>query len=37
MVVYKHVIGLKMDSSKSNLGGNTDSNHLFLGGDGHFS
>jgi len=35
-VVYKHVIGLKKDSSKSNLGGNTDSNHLIPGGVGHF-
>ena len=27
-MVYKHVIGLKTDVSQSNLGGNTDSNHL---------
>ena len=31
IVVYKHVIGLKTDSSQSNLGGNTDSNHLIPG------
>ena len=30
-MVYKHVIGLKTDSSQSNLGGNTDSNHLIPG------
>ena len=36
-MVYKHVIGLKTDSSQSNLGGNTDSNHLISGGVGHFS
>ena len=36
LVVYKHVIGLKTDSSQSNLGGNTDSNHLISGGVGHF-
>ena len=35
-MVYKHVIGLKTDSSQSNLGGNTDSNHLIPGGVGHF-
>ena len=31
IVVYKHVIGLKTDVSQSNLGGNTDSNHLIPG------
>ena len=36
-MVYKHVIGLKTDSSQSNLGGNTDSNHLIPGVVGHFS
>ena len=30
-MVYKHVIGIKTDSSQSNLGGNTDSNHLIPG------
>ena len=35
-MVYKHVIGLKTDSSQSNLGGNTDSNHLIPGVVGHF-
>ena len=30
-MVYKHVIGLKTDSSQSNLGGTTDSNHLIPG------
>ncbi len=30
-MVYKHVIGLKTDVSQSNLGGNTDSNHLIPG------
>ena len=30
-MVYKHVIGLKTDASQSNLGGNTDSNHLIPG------
>ena len=36
-MIYKHVIGLKTDSSQSNLGGNTDSNHLIPGVVGHFS
>ena len=36
-MVYKHVIGLKTDSSQSNLGGNTDSNHLIPGVVGYFS
>ena len=36
IVVYKHVIGLKTDSSQSNLGGNTDSNHLISGDLCHF-
>ena len=36
-MVYKHVIGLKTDASQSNLGGNTDSNHLIPGVVGHFS
>ena len=36
-MVYKHVIGLKTDVSQSNLGGNTDSNHLIPGVVGHFS
>ena len=36
IVVYKHVIGLKTDVSQSNLGGNTDSNHLIPGVVGHF-
>ena len=35
-MVYKHVIGLKTDASQSNLGGNTDSNHLIPGVVGHF-
>ena len=35
-MVYKHVIGLKTDVSQSNLGGNTDSNHLIPGVVGHF-
>ncbi len=35
-MVYKHVIGLKTYSFQSNLGGNTDSNHLISGGVGHF-
>ena len=35
-MVYKHVIGLKTDSSQSNLGGNTDSNHLISGDLCHF-
>ena len=35
-MAYKHVIGLKTDVSQSNLGGNTDSNHLIPGGVGHF-
>ena len=35
-MVYKHVIGLKKDSSQSNLGGNTDSNHLISGDLCHF-
>ena len=35
-MVYKHVIGLKTDSSQSNLGGNTDSNHLISGNLCHF-
>ena len=30
-MAYKHVIGLKTDVSQSNLGGNTDSNHLIPG------
>ena len=36
-MVYKHVIGLKTDSSQSNLGGNTDSNHLIPGEEWAFS
>ena len=36
IVAYKHVIGLKTDVSQSNLGGNTDSNHLIPGVVGHF-
>ena len=35
-MVYKHVIGLNTDASQSNLGGNTDSNHLIPGVVGHF-
>ena len=35
-MVYKHVIGLKTDSSQSNLGGNTDSNYLISGDLCHF-
>ena len=35
-MAYKHVIGLKTDVSQSNLGGNTDSNHLIPGVVGHF-
>ena len=35
-MAYKHVIGLKTDSSQSNLGGNTNSNHLIPGVVGHF-
>ena len=35
-MAYKHVIGLKPDASQSNLGGNTDSNHLIPGVVGHF-
>ena len=35
-MVYKHVIGLKTDVSQSNLGGNTNSNHLIPGVVGHF-
>ena len=35
-MVYKHVIGLKTDASQSNLGGNTDSNHLIPAVVGHF-
>ena len=35
-MVYKHVIGLKTDVFQSNLGGNTDSNHLIPGVVGHF-
>ena len=36
-MVYKHVIGLNTDVSQSNLGGNTDSNHLIPGVVGYFS
>ena len=36
-MAYKHVIGLKTDVSQSNLGGNTDSNHLIPGVVGYFS
>ena len=35
-MAYKHVIGLNTDASQSNLGGNTDSNHLIPGVVGHF-